>query len=173
MDKQIIVEKGTPIRMDGIEGWMYRPDSEKDDAWLLLKNWNAGTEPEKVSWQQEWEGGSFDLMPDSCFAEELGISDLDELLENPREAWDRIWCPFCLAHFASRFEVRESKNQCEVCQGSGDRAIKAIAVVAAWTEEIRSSGDVDRAKKLIARLCPAYYRSEIRTLIRAAQSKSG
>lgn len=166
MNRATILKKGQPIKYDGLPGWIYRPNPDKDVAWLWLKNWPDDVAPEKVSWSQEWGRCVLDLVPDTKYAAELGIEDLLALPEHPLEARDDVWCPFCNAHYAHRFEVRTAKTKCQVCQGEGERALKAMALVDAWIDEIRSAKDLQRAQALADRLGSGYYRLEIRRFIR-------
>jgi len=165
MNRKTVIEQGIEIEYDGLEGYLYRPNSDLDEAWLVIEEGNA----QKVSWKSIWTNEPISPRPDLKYAEVLGLGELKDLTR--MTACDRaeVSCPFCCAKYASRFEVRPAKSKCKACQGKGERAMYSEALVEAWLNDIRERRDIHLAVHLGEILGNGYWEFEVRRTIRALQ----
>lgn len=164
MDKDTIFKHGDRIKYDGLDGRLYHPNQDQNEAWLVIEDGN----PQKMNWQKLWAEEPIDFAPNTNYADLLGI-DLNAM-EWCRVRDDDTACPFCNAKYTNRFEQRSSKQNCYGCKGNGERALYAEALLEAWLEEIRENRDISMAEKIENALAAGVWQLEVRRTIRALKT---
>lgn len=167
--KKLIITKGEKILLyNSMNAWLYRPDSNSDEAWICIED-SEIIEP--VSWHQIWHKTRIRFRPDLNYATILGIDSLDKLVSQQLDD-DYITCPFCNSKYADRFEIRPAKQECYLCQGVAERAMHGEALFEAWLEQIRVNKDVEKGKRLMDVLADGCYKFELRRTLRLWKSES-
>ncbi|QLE46418.1 hypothetical protein FD723_40110 (plasmid) [Nostoc sp. C052] len=167
--KELIIEKGEEILLyDRMNAWLYRPDSNNDEAWLYVED---GEIIEPVSWHQTWHNTKIGFRPDLKYAAILGIDSLDKLVSQQLDD-DWIICPFCNSHYVNRFEIRLAKQECYLCQGIAERAMQGEALFDAWLEQIRANRDIEMGERLMDLLADGCYKFELHRTLRLLKSES-